>query len=557
MNPQHLTTPPSTSTPSESHSSSSSRLHIPTRSVSTSLKPPKTRPRRSDSASSSGSSSSSSDGVASKRPRSSFHHRPQASSVAADTTSIHPPTPALTPQQFESDGSRSHDSTSKGGRGETLEPKTAEQLQHESMMHSLQIEKDRFVNSLVSASVLAIESIWGPSSSSPSSSSPSNSSSSTRFSTASSILPLDYFVREVLRRSRTSCSTLQLALYYLHKARKEIRDAVEMARESRQEVKRLAESENERLEAGKERRIGKEQVGEKEEEETGYPSPPESPQTPRLPSLTSDDDSDSDSDSLSSRLYRLLSLQKSPLLCGRRMFLASLISASKYLQDRNYSNRAWSKISGLDVKEINENERKFLGLVGWELHLKAEDFRRWTERLGTLTSSVSATLTGGGGERKGLGRTASEYLPAPETITSTLPPPTTTSSIVAPQGLSSSDNLVRSKLALTRGSSAPQLDSTRSFPIAQPLSRPAQEGTEMESTEEEVNIVVAPVVVKVEEPKRKVRALPLRRSKLLNNKGSGVPANWGARSTVGGVVGGRGLEHQERFIGGGELISVH
>ncbi|CAJ0889916.1 13790_t:CDS:2 [Entrophospora sp. SA101] len=30
--------------------------------------------------------------------------------------------------------------------------------------------------------------------------------------------------------------------------------------------------------------------------------------------------------------------------CGRRMFLASLIVASKYLQDNNYSNNAWSKI---------------------------------------------------------------------------------------------------------------------------------------------------------------------------------------------------------------------
>ena len=37
--------------------------------------------------------------------------------------------------------------------------------------------------------------------------------------------------------------------------------------------------------------------------------------------------------------------------CGRRMFLAALVLASKYLQDRNYSARAWSKISGLQIKE--------------------------------------------------------------------------------------------------------------------------------------------------------------------------------------------------------------
>jgi hypothetical protein len=34
--------------------------------------------------------------------------------------------------------------------------------------------------------------------------------------------------------------------------------------------------------------------------------------------------------------------------CGRRMFLAALILSSKSLQDRNYSARAWSKISGLN-----------------------------------------------------------------------------------------------------------------------------------------------------------------------------------------------------------------
>ncbi len=56
------------------------------------------------------------------------------------------------------------------------------------------------------------------------------------------------------------------------------------------------------------------------------------------------------------------------LQCGRRMFLAALILASKWLQDRNYSARAWSKISGLQVSEINDNERAFLAAVNWKLH---------------------------------------------------------------------------------------------------------------------------------------------------------------------------------------------
>lgn len=61
------------------------------------------------------------------------------------------------------------------------------------------------------------------------------------------------------------------------------------------------------------------------------------------------------------------------------MFLAALILASKYLQDRNYSARAWSKISGLNTQEINQNEIAFLVAVNWKLHITDEVFQRWTD----------------------------------------------------------------------------------------------------------------------------------------------------------------------------------
>ena len=67
------------------------------------------------------------------------------------------------------------------------------------------------------------------------------------------------------------------------------------------------------------------------------------------------------------------------LMCGRRMFLAALILASKYLQDRNYSAKAWSKMSGLKVSEINSNERTYLSKIDWKLHIREPIFKRWTE----------------------------------------------------------------------------------------------------------------------------------------------------------------------------------
>jgi hypothetical protein len=120
------------------------------------------------------------------------------------------------------------------------------------------------------------------------------------------VLPLRTFIQETLRRSRTSYSTLQVALYYLILIKAHL---------------------------------------------------PKHDFTMSQPEDAS-----------------LRALQ-----CGRRMFLAALILASKYLQDRNYSARAWSKISGLKVCEINTNEMAFLEAVNWKLHITDPIWEKWQE----------------------------------------------------------------------------------------------------------------------------------------------------------------------------------
>lgn len=75
------------------------------------------------------------------------------------------------------------------------------------------------------------------------------------------------------------------------------------------------------------------------------------------------------------------------LQCGRRMFLAALILASKYLQDRNYSAKAWSKMSGLKVPELSMIERTFLAAVDWKLHIPEPLFKRWTDVVLRFTPS--------------------------------------------------------------------------------------------------------------------------------------------------------------------------
>lgn len=127
------------------------------------------------------------------------------------------------------------------------------------------------------------------------------------------VLPLRTFIQETLRRSRTSYSTLQVALYYLIKIKPHV-PAHDFTKEQPRDQSRMR-----------------------------------------------------------------------AMQCGRRMFLAALILASKYLQDRNYSARAWSKISGLNTVEINQNELMFLQAVGWRLHISEATFQRWTDLVLKLT----------------------------------------------------------------------------------------------------------------------------------------------------------------------------
>ncbi|KAI9320606.1 cyclin-domain-containing protein, partial [Dichotomocladium elegans] len=69
--------------------------------------------------------------------------------------------------------------------------------------------------------------------------------------------------------------------------------------------------------------------------------------------------------------------------CGRRMFLAALICAHKFLQDKTYSNSAWAKVSGLSVEEVNHAERVMLQLLDWSLFVKKDIYDQWIKMLQT------------------------------------------------------------------------------------------------------------------------------------------------------------------------------
>lgn len=154
-------------------------------------------------------------------------------------------------------------------------------------------------------------------------------------------IPLDLFIRETLRRSRTSCSTLQAALLYCKRVGFEV-------------VRKRAETEGVSLSA-EQQQVLKGKDGDYASLSKSMDAATEA----NLPTGVSAD----------------------PILCSRRTFLASIMISSKFLQDRTFSNRAWSKISGLNVKELGIVERRMLSAIEFDLSVSESDWQIWTQFL--------------------------------------------------------------------------------------------------------------------------------------------------------------------------------
>ncbi|ORZ15860.1 cyclin-domain-containing protein [Absidia repens] len=205
---------------------------------------------------------------------------------------------------------------------------------------SSQDQQRSYVNALVDVTVQAIASIW------PSSNAPSQRP----------IANLNTFLHHILKHSRTTHSTLQLAIFYLFRIR------------------------------------------------------------PKVQERHND-------------VY---------ISCGRRMFLAALICAHKFLQDKTYKNSAWSKVSGLDVSEINHAEKVMLQLLDYHLFVKKETYDQWVTMLQThLHLPVPTTH---------LTPTPSTYIPSTLPSPTSSPPLSTTSSSSSSTSSSPLSNIVHSAI---------------------------------------------------------------------------------------------------------------
>ncbi|KAG9316393.1 hypothetical protein JVU11DRAFT_2426 [Chiua virens] len=208
------------------------------------------------------------------------------------------------------------------------------------------------------------------------------------------VAPMTGFVHEVLRRSRTSGNVLQTALCYLEAIRSKIPDLVRKEKQAFSSSSSLG-SDEERISQGE---VGIDFDTDLCDSIHSADIPPTDNllATVRInpvlhePNLLLSTKSNLDADRVSAHSPKTddalppLPPLPSPLLCPRRAFLASLILASKFMQDRCYSNRAWAKLSGLPPREIGRCERALGEALEWRL---------WVGKLPAVQSTSKRVLT--------------------------------------------------------------------------------------------------------------------------------------------------------------------
>lgn len=217
---------------------------------------------------------------------------------------------------------------------------------------------------------------------------PSASQTLLTASTESNLLPMKTFVHEVLKRSRTSGNILQAALCYLEAIRPKV---PEILQQEKIGIRAHCHSETQILPATEAELAREAELAVLEDSFTSIAVDIDQEEFDETKTVRVTDSVNDDLDSMQYGLGDRASISSlsliaepyapvdaspvpkppkslpSPLLCPRRAFLASLILASKFFQDKCYSNRAWAKLSGLPPREIGRCERALGQALEWRL----------------------------------------------------------------------------------------------------------------------------------------------------------------------------------------------
>lgn len=188
---------------------------------------------------------------------------------------------------------------------------------------------------------------------------------------ASNDISLETFVHEVLRRSRTTCSVLQSALCYVEALRNKVPLIVDIERAGRPLTKAKAIEGHAGVVNGGSPGISRSNC-------SSGPCLTETTVLAGFQSILQDDPGEKKEDSQAPKCplepFHSEPDFPSPLLCPRRTFIAAVVLASKCLQDRTYSNRAWAKVCGFPAREISRCERALGEALDWRLWVGKNSF---------------------------------------------------------------------------------------------------------------------------------------------------------------------------------------
>ncbi|CAO3700735.1 unnamed protein product [Rhizopus stolonifer] len=79
-----------------------------------------------------------------------------------------------------------------------------------------------------------------------------------------------------------------------------------------------------------------------------------------------------------------------------RLFTTALVLANKYLEDSTFTNKTWSSVSGIPVKELNIMEMEFLSELDFNICIPQAQFYQWVmqcQHLLTFTPTYSYKRT--------------------------------------------------------------------------------------------------------------------------------------------------------------------
>lgn len=70
------------------------------------------------------------------------------------------------------------------------------------------------------------------------------------------------------------------------------------------------------------------------------------------------------------------------------LFVTALILANHYLDDHAYTNKTWSKVTGVNVRVLNATQRLFLSSMDYRLNIEYGELCSWTKAMQDLWTEM-------------------------------------------------------------------------------------------------------------------------------------------------------------------------